>query len=478
MKESSAETQPGAKVSRVSFDPEAVDDLLSRELRQLSFHKRSVIQEEIHGVRDAAINETPETVQEALREMSHELDNELPVSEKTAYLHAKSLNASYVTGSDFQLRFLRSTLFDAAHAARKLVGFLDLLLEYYGIVALQRPIRLSDLGKDAMDVLRAGQTMQMLPFRDRSGRRIVTVVGDFGLHYDYDTRVKVYLYMFSAASDDIETQRRGIVFVIWPGPTNDLQLSFPDPKENATGAKIFASAPIRICAMHFCLRDGPVARFIRACLTLMVGKDNWSRIRFDAGEGTEILYKLMGYGIPVDLLPLTDSGNVKTKQLMQWIKIRKAIEVDIEKFGSTTINECPFKHDVIIRFGKAYTDHPGTIMFRSILERHYEEHYMATSKESKVAVTWKIVEEVQKKGGRFLVWDNRGWWVQINDRAVIRAKVAVSMKDHTKRIHALQNVQSPQCSTYKFERQDLRKRKRDQGDSQCCGNGCDPDGVF
>jgi predicted MPP superfamily phosphohydrolase len=173
----------------------------------------------------------------------------------------------------------------------------------------------------------------------------------------------------------------------------------------------------------------------------------------------------------VDLLPLTDTGNVKTKQLHQWIKVRKAIEGEVSKVGTTTIIECPFKHDVIIRFGKAYTNHPGTVMFRSILENHYEEHSNATSKEQKVVVTWKIIEDVEKQGGRFLVWDNRGWWVELKDRSAIRSKVAVSMKDHSKRIQALRNVQSPQCSTYQFERQDLRKRKRDQDgrdDMQCC----------
>lgn len=174
----------------------------------------------------------------------------------------------------------------------------------------------------------------------------------------------------------------------------------------------------------------------------------------------------------VDLLPLTDTGNVKTKQLMQWIKVRKAIEEELAKTGSTTIIECPFKHDVIIRFGKAYTDHPGTIMFRNILENHYEEHFLATSKENKVAVTWKVVHDVERQGGRFLVWDNRGWWVELKDRSMVRAKVAVSMKDHTKRIQAIRNIQSSLCCTYQFERQDLRKRKRDQDgkeDIQCLG---------
>jgi hypothetical protein len=174
-------------------DPKEVDDLLSRELQQMSFQKRSAIQEEIHGVHDAAVVETPEMIESALQKLAQELDGVIPDPKKAAYIQARSMPSSYVTRDDFRLRFLRSELFDVSKAAEKIVGFLELLLEHYGEVALQRPIRLSDLGKDAMDVLRAGQTMQMLPFRDRSGRRILTVVADFGLQYDYDIRVSPYL---------------------------------------------------------------------------------------------------------------------------------------------------------------------------------------------------------------------------------------------------------------------------------------------
>jgi hypothetical protein len=175
-------------------DPREVEDLLSRELQQLSFQKRSVIQEEIHGVRNQAIEETPERIQTALENLVYQLDHVIPPENKKAYLYCQNnIKSSYVMGSDFRLRFLRSELFDAPKAATRMVGFLDMLLEYYGTVALQRPIRLSDLGKDAMELLRAGQSLQMLPFRDRSGRRILTAVTDFGMHYDYDTRVRAYV---------------------------------------------------------------------------------------------------------------------------------------------------------------------------------------------------------------------------------------------------------------------------------------------
>lgn len=180
----------------------------------------------------------------------------------------------------------------------------------------------------------------------------------------------------------------------------------------------------------------------------------------------------MGYGIPVDLLPLTETGNVKTKNLLQWMKVRKHIESTRDQNDGPVPVECPFMNDVIIRFGKAYPNHPGTQMFRGILESLFEEHKDAKSVEQKVNITWRVIDEVERRGGRFLVWDSRGWWIQLTDRAQIRSKVAVSMKDHTKRIEALKYPQEVASSTFKFERQDMRKRKREGANEPDAWGAC------
>jgi hypothetical protein len=167
--------------------PREVDELLTREMSQLTFRDRTEIQEDIHGVRGIPTPETPAVVAESLARMSCALAG---IAAKPAYDRAQTLPGSYVNDVDFRLRFLRCEEFDAPRAAARMVGFLDLLLEYFGLDALTRPVKLSDLSKKELDILREGQTMQCLPFRDRSGRRILTVVGDFGLRHDHDLRVR------------------------------------------------------------------------------------------------------------------------------------------------------------------------------------------------------------------------------------------------------------------------------------------------
>jgi hypothetical protein len=204
-------TSSAARTSQRSsqIDPNAVDTLLTQELSGLSFQDRSAINEEIHGVRCIAPVETPELLEASLRELQIELLKYNHLQQKqstqptttatktttttttplTAYEEACLIPASYVHTTDFQLRFLRYVLFDVPKAAKKIVDFLQQSTELFGTAQmLQRPIQLLDLGKDGLDCLRCGD-FQPLPFRDRSGRRIIAFVNNFGLQYSIEARV-------------------------------------------------------------------------------------------------------------------------------------------------------------------------------------------------------------------------------------------------------------------------------------------------
>ena len=82
----------------------------------------------------------------------------------------------------------RSELFDIKKAAVRLIKYLDLMVEMYGDWALQRKVRLADFTKSELQILKAGY-YQMLPFRDRSGRRIMCIVGNLGSEFDAVMRV-------------------------------------------------------------------------------------------------------------------------------------------------------------------------------------------------------------------------------------------------------------------------------------------------
>jgi hypothetical protein len=158
-------------------DPDAVDNLLSKELLQLSLKDRTAIQEEIHGVKCLAPEETQKLLNVSLLELAVILENDdiIPPHKKEAYRKSQQLPKTYVNDDDFRLRFLRFTLFDVRKAAYQIVRFLHVALELFGEFALERAVRLSDFDSKDLKYLREGE-YQFLPFRDRRGRRIFTVM--------------------------------------------------------------------------------------------------------------------------------------------------------------------------------------------------------------------------------------------------------------------------------------------------------------
>ena len=219
---------------QTASDPKVVDDLLTQEMTNLSVTDRNDLLEEIHGVKCMAVEETPELLQAALKQLAFEIDENTPDSQKRAYLQSlkqprpnpanpnnvnvkldmnmnmnndelqvhqrilqhelrspqsmsrcntntnnnnNNANSNYCYIHDdveFRLRFLRCEFFHVQKSAKRMLRFLDLVLELFGDFALRRPIRLSDFTKEEMRYLRNGR-FQIMPNRDRSGRRITTI---------------------------------------------------------------------------------------------------------------------------------------------------------------------------------------------------------------------------------------------------------------------------------------------------------------
>ncbi len=167
-------------MKRQSVDAESNEPNLSQALLALSVHDRNAIDEEVHGVSCLAPEESPEFLNASLDRFQAEL---VKIDRSPAYDRAQQIlrdnapgtSLSYIHSRNFKLRFLRCELFDASKAARRYCKYLDLLLELHGEIALTRPIRLNDLGREGIGYLKTG-SFQPLGCRDRSGRRIICCV--------------------------------------------------------------------------------------------------------------------------------------------------------------------------------------------------------------------------------------------------------------------------------------------------------------
>mmetsp|Transcript_12049 Transcript_12049/g.34535 ORF Transcript_12049/g.34535 Transcript_12049/m.34535 type:complete len:501 (-) Transcript_12049:187-1689(-) len=439
-----------------------IDDILSKELLLLSLKDRNAINEEIHGVQTFAPEETPEMVADALRDMEIEI-NRIP--DKTAYDRSQEFPSTYVNSDDFRLRFLRSDLFEAEKSAKKMVTFLDILSELFGDFALRRQVQMSDFSREEMQVFRAGR-LQLLPYRDRSGRRIFVSVGGFGLKLPLVTRVKILIYVIMAASEDVETQRKGITSIVWPGTKMPEGDNVHNLKFNRIMfmKRVYENLPIRTCSVHFCLRDTPMTKVLRSIFVLTLSQ-YMQRLKFHVGETIELQYSVKGFGIPVELIPLTDTGNIKTAYLKQWMKLRRTIEVmkmtEGDDYGAICIIECPRSNDVVFRSGTSLSCHGGNVRFRCMIESKHDSLFVV-SRTTQAELAEQLIDEVETGGGRFLEWDNRGYWTEIRDRLRIHTKVALSIRDFKYKTKARKNLQANQSYTYLFQCQDGNKRMRMQ----------------
>lgn len=249
--------------------------------------------------------------------------------------------------------------------------------------------------------------------------------------------------------------------------------------------------PVRMPAVHMCLPNLTWANALTSKFQMVLS--NWQpRTKFHFGTHVELRYQLQGYGVPSDAIPVTDTGNIKTANLKQWIKLRTYLESQAQQTegdgasgdesvtssqsipSTTHIVECPGSNDVIFRRGKAMTHHPGNAKFLNLIELQIFEHTMnpETTPARRVAIEVELIRQIRQGGGRFLKWEiDKCWWVDMAggtgastnqeiDKETQR-KVHYAFRDFRKKMLRLQKepVVNP-SSTYVFARQDGQKRKR------------------
>jgi len=122
------------------------------------------------------------------------------------------------------------------------------------------------------------------------------------------------------------------------------------------------------------------------------------------------------------------------------MRVRYEIENILDHDGSSplllskNIIECPQINDVVFRQGGSLISYPGNVMIRSLIAIKF--------KEQKKAKTRKLIIEIIEdfKGcepcGRFLVWNDLGWWNEIFDEKQIYTKIGhlvKSMKDEQRK---------------------------------------------
>ena len=172
------------------------------------------------------------------------------------------------------------------------------------------------------------------------------------------------------------------------------------------------------------------------------------------GTHQECQYKLITFGVPVPVLPVTYDGELKTTNHLKWIARRKAKDTKmIDKTGVFEGVDLPGRNDVLLGRGRTVQDHPSSVRLRNIVSCFLEEYKRASKRDKKV-IAWKVVEAIKGQGGRFLKRNADDWSVEISDET---AREKVSMTFRTSLMIARNQVQA---GIPEFEVMDSGKRRR------------------
>jgi len=284
----------------------------------------------------------------------------------------------------------------------------------------------------------------------------------------YSLQIKIYLYFcYSAGTNDVYTQRKGIVIVIWAQggnggfhfrETNFVRMT-PDFVKDLRRMR-----PLRASAIHLCTPDMPLFRLVRNIFSIALqettsfGSDatGGSKIRIHFGDSIELKYALQSYGIFADKIPVTLSSIIKLSYLNQWLWIRQYIEQGL------SIVECPGIYDVVIRQGTAAMYHPGNLWFYDLIQSKFEDHIelLLPKQEQKVrSITLSIIidffkltpillesfvsdlmQAIRESSGRILIWfDNKGygcvgWWTVLDDPEQRHSKIEYMVMREYKKV--------------------------------------------
>ena len=251
-----------------NLDPKQLEKTWAKEIFDQPKDERESLLNELHGVSSRAVPESPGSIASALNLFQDAVDMFVPEYEKQAYHKACSMNSTYVHSVDFRLKFLRAELFHPRKAALRYVRNLDFLLDKFGDFALMRQLYISDLNSEEIKFFKKG-FMQILPFRDRAGRRVVANLGSFGgFDFSMETKERVGAYVnFAIISEDVTTQRKGTVAL---GLLTEEAIGSTQITKYSDFQRFSEAMPMRVSASHTCFPDDFRFRFLKALLLTLV----------------------------------------------------------------------------------------------------------------------------------------------------------------------------------------------------------------
>ncbi|CAJ1954889.1 unnamed protein product [Cylindrotheca closterium] len=387
----SAENTPRGTTSQ------ELDLFLASSMAQLDVQQRETVLEELHGIRNSENPESnPASVDLWLQLLNTHLQS---IKRGTVYETAEAIDRTYVTSRKFRMMFLRANRYDSQAAAAQMIKFLELKRSIFGQEKLTRKITLADLNVDDKKYLESGAA-QISTKRDRSGRAIFLVFPSLRSEEttaEVETVLRARYYVLMNMMESEEHQRNGIILIYFGALASHRN-------QHASNSGLLWDLPVFYAGLHCCF-NSLAAYILISVAVLRLPFAMRPRMRVHYGSCTDCLYKLSSFGIPKEAI-LNDSNEPDLMDHLQWYRHRQELELTYVSDSDTDMQSLASTHTIIPRpgdvlFGPGSRKNEGNILMRNLVLTVLTE-YNESTKRDKMQLTKTIIDEITKKGGRFL----------------------------------------------------------------------------
>lgn len=251
--------------------------------------------------------------------------------------------------------------------------------------------------------------------------------------------MRAVYYILMSALEDEETQKKGIVCVVYNvEPRSALS---NDPQIYLNVYKLLPSLPMKMMGAHYCVQDAHLRLFMSS-IRVAMSREVRLRSRVHHGSHQECLYALLTFGLPRRGLPiLVATGELSTAKHHEFVEMRRRQENARSRanrpFGNngpsdgdhapSVVIVVPTNGDVLFGRGRPQQQNPGNVRCNYFVVANMDE-YEKASRNGKTAIARMVVEMIKSNGGRFLK-QNDGVWEPVDDTEALR-KISHSFRTH------------------------------------------------
>jgi hypothetical protein len=247
--------------------------------------------------------------------------------------------------------------------------------------------------------------------------------------------MRVIYYILMAAVDDEETQKRGVVCVVYNvEPKSSLA---NDPRIYLNVYQLLPTLPIRMMGAHYCVQDANLRQFMSS-IRVAMSREVRLRSRVHHGSHEECIYALMTFGIPRKSFPISNSGELLIEKHAEFLAMRRKQEATQTTItvtaGGIQIPQrpqqaivVPKNADVLLGRGRPFQEHTGNMRCNFVVMAAMEE-YERVSRNDKTGIARDVIAKIKDYGGRFLK-QNDGVWEEVDDSEALR-KISHSFRTH------------------------------------------------